>query len=217
MARPKKSEARDTRGLILSSALECFAEGGYFGTSMRQIARAVGVRESALYHHFPSKDSILKELLKSLGPGLASNVGQLDVVALGKALGFRELLRTVVQHVLTAWATPEEQRIIRVIMQEGPRLEAEGIITVTDYMTRARGQLQKVIEALVQAKLVRPVDPVPATLLFMGPMMVLRMRYLAFPSRAPDFAGLKEEADRLVDLLLSLLTPPEAGGRGRAR
>ena len=71
MARPRKSEGRETRREILDAALDLFAVGGYFGTSMRQIARAVGVRESALYHHFAAKEAILEGLLAELGPARA--------------------------------------------------------------------------------------------------------------------------------------------------
>ena len=47
-ARPVAGEARDTRREILDTALELFAEHGFHATSIRAIARAVGVRESAL-------------------------------------------------------------------------------------------------------------------------------------------------------------------------
>jgi AcrR family transcriptional regulator len=54
MGRPSKDEARKTREDILSAALDLFAEQGFAGTSVRQIAQAVGVAESALYYHFRS-------------------------------------------------------------------------------------------------------------------------------------------------------------------
>jgi AcrR family transcriptional regulator len=50
-------------GRILTAALSLFAERGFYGTSIRDIAKAVGVQSAALYGHFPSKEHILAELV----------------------------------------------------------------------------------------------------------------------------------------------------------
>jgi AcrR family transcriptional regulator len=55
--------ASSTRHRILFEASNLFAERGYYGTSTREIARAVGIRQPSLFHHFPSKDAILQHLL----------------------------------------------------------------------------------------------------------------------------------------------------------
>ena len=44
---------------VLEAATELFGERGFHGTSMRDIAEAVGVRPASIYEHFPSKDHIL--------------------------------------------------------------------------------------------------------------------------------------------------------------
>jgi AcrR family transcriptional regulator len=48
-----------TRQRILAVAAHCFADGGYAATSIRDIARDVGVTVGAIYVHFPSKDRLL--------------------------------------------------------------------------------------------------------------------------------------------------------------
>ncbi|GAB1639776.1 TetR/AcrR family transcriptional regulator [Krasilnikovia sp. MM14-A1259] len=52
-----------TRGRILHSALKLFAEFGYHGTSIRDIAAGVGINSATLYSHYPSKEQILAELV----------------------------------------------------------------------------------------------------------------------------------------------------------
>jgi len=47
-----------TKEKILDTALELFSRQGYDGASVRDIARAVGIRESSLYNHFPSKRAL---------------------------------------------------------------------------------------------------------------------------------------------------------------
>ena len=63
MARPRNADGQRTRQAILDAALDLFAQKGFFGTSLRDVATAVGVRESALYNYFPSKDALFEALL----------------------------------------------------------------------------------------------------------------------------------------------------------
>lgn len=49
----------NTKEIILDVSLKLFAQNGYDGVSVRQIAKEVGVRESALYKHFKNKEDIL--------------------------------------------------------------------------------------------------------------------------------------------------------------
>lgn len=47
-----------TKEKIVETALELFSQRGYDGVSVRDIARAVGIRESSLYNHFENKRAI---------------------------------------------------------------------------------------------------------------------------------------------------------------
>lgn len=48
----------NTKEKILETALELFSQRGYDGASIRDIARAVGIRESSIYNHFENKQAI---------------------------------------------------------------------------------------------------------------------------------------------------------------
>lgn len=54
-----RGEEQETRGRILSAAAAWFADHGYAATSIRDIAREVGVTVGAIYVHFASKDRLL--------------------------------------------------------------------------------------------------------------------------------------------------------------
>jgi AcrR family transcriptional regulator len=47
---------------ILKAAGKLFSQRGFVGTSTRQIATACGLRQSAIFHWFPSKEAILERL-----------------------------------------------------------------------------------------------------------------------------------------------------------
>lgn len=51
------------RGAVLDAACVLFAERGYHGTSMKDIAEKLGVRAPSLYNHVPSKQDILYAIM----------------------------------------------------------------------------------------------------------------------------------------------------------
>jgi AcrR family transcriptional regulator len=54
---------------ILDAAEELFAERGYDGASLRDVATRVGVRPPSLYNHFASKDALYAAVLeRGIGP-----------------------------------------------------------------------------------------------------------------------------------------------------
>jgi AcrR family transcriptional regulator len=53
-----------SRRLILETALRLFAERGYSGSSIRDIATACGLQGPTIYSHYPSKEHVLAELVR---------------------------------------------------------------------------------------------------------------------------------------------------------
>jgi AcrR family transcriptional regulator len=199
VARPRKSEERNTRQDILDVSLDLFADKGFFGTSMRDIAKKVGVRESALYHHFSSKAAMLEELLQTFGPGQVRLLSKVDLGEMLEAYGALGLLQNLAEFLIETWATDHEQKIFRILLSEGHRLGERQVVNLPNTMRAARANLSGVFAEMMKQKLIRKADPVSATMGFMGPMMMLRTLYLVMPQRPHDLKGLKAEAHRFVD------------------
>lgn len=53
----------DTKGKILSAALELFSKRGYEAVTVEQIARTVGIKAPSLYKHFKSKRDIFDSIV----------------------------------------------------------------------------------------------------------------------------------------------------------
>lgn len=58
--------AGDTKERILETALELFAQSGYLGTSMSNIAGKLGITKGALYKHYASKQAILNSIVERM-------------------------------------------------------------------------------------------------------------------------------------------------------
>ncbi len=59
------SSLKSKKLLILETAKEIFAEKGFDGARMDEIAERAGVKKSLIYYHFEGKDHLLQEILDS--------------------------------------------------------------------------------------------------------------------------------------------------------
>jgi AcrR family transcriptional regulator len=100
---------RRTRERILAAALALFARQGYAGSSVRDIAEAVGVTKAALYYHFRSKEEILDALTEPIVAELEALVARAEARPAPPAA---ELLGTLVD-ILSRRAA-----LIRALMED---------------------------------------------------------------------------------------------------
>jgi AcrR family transcriptional regulator len=61
-----RSHRSDIAQQILQQATRLFAARGFVGASLRDIARAVGIRKPSLLYHFPSKDDLRTRVLEQM-------------------------------------------------------------------------------------------------------------------------------------------------------
>jgi AcrR family transcriptional regulator len=64
MTRGPYAKTAERRRTILATALEVFAESGFRGASIREIASRVGMTDTGVLHHFGGKGKLLLEVVK---------------------------------------------------------------------------------------------------------------------------------------------------------
>lgn len=67
-----------TKSKILEEALVMFAENGYKGTNLRELAARLGLSKSALYKHYESKEAIWNALLDKMEAYYAQRFGSVE-------------------------------------------------------------------------------------------------------------------------------------------
>ncbi|WP_347270638.1 TetR/AcrR family transcriptional regulator [Rhizorhabdus histidinilytica] len=74
MARTQAADYEERREAIVEKAAELFAERGFLGASVSDIAKACKTSKSLLYHYYPSKEDVLYAVMASHIDGLVDSV-----------------------------------------------------------------------------------------------------------------------------------------------
>jgi AcrR family transcriptional regulator len=155
----------------MDSALDLFAERGYFGTSLRDIARAVGVRESAFYNYFTSKAALFEALIVT---DLELRAERFSGALEPPVADIRAALEELATLVLDSFCTSRQQKLFRILMSDGMRLAKEGRINLIERMSSGQARLQEQMRRLVRERLLRAADPELLAMAFMGPLLLWR-------------------------------------------
>ena len=196
--RPPKSDASDTKELLLQAALALFAEKGFEGTSVRDIARSVGLSESVLYAHFDSKRAIFEAVFARLGPLSATNA-LLDLMADADAdpPGF---LRSLVARIMTEWSAPAARQLISLMSHDNMLHSAE----LRDGITVSLGGLAQVFARWIADGRVDPALGSPGDLAYalMAPVALARVIWLHDGATPQEIEAAREQAARHGDLFI---------------
>lgn len=197
--RPPKAAAGDTKGDLLRAALTLFAAHGYEGTSVRAIARAVGLSESVLYAHFPGKRAIFEAVLADLGPSSAVTVLESIDPALADTdpAGF---LRTLIGRLMDDWSAPRSRQLISLMTQDGlihdPALMT-GILVAVQAQARLFGRW--IETGQVPAGLGSPEDLAYALI---APVAMARVLWLHNGAKPAEIKAAREQAARHAEFFI---------------
>ena len=64
VARGSITDSSSPKGMVLDHAARLFREHGYARTTVRDLAREVGILPGSIFHHFQSKDEILRMVMR---------------------------------------------------------------------------------------------------------------------------------------------------------
>ncbi len=168
----------NTKKLITEKALDYFSNNGYAGASIRQIARAVGIRESAIYNHFKSKEEIFLAILsdyksKSLSTKILSDelLDELD--------NPEKFLQDFARRLVEFWNTPREKKFIRLLLMEQFTKVGQVELSITEYVNELRAICRLIFSEMVKNNIAKKYDPEILAEQFTAPLFLIRTEHLS--------------------------------------
>ena len=143
----RRPGSKDTRGRILAAAREAFAERGYEGASIRDIAARAGVDPALVHHYFGAKQRLFlaasefpvdpAELVPRMLAGPRETMGErvvASIVGLWDLPATRPLLTGIIRSAAT---DPVAADMARRLLAEGPFLALARAVDLPDAEVRA--------------------------------------------------------------------------------
>ena len=147
-----------TKEKILDAALTLFAENGYNGTSVEQIAKAVGIKAPSLYKHYKGKEDILNALIDSAEVryeemfGSERNIGKIPESR-------EEFIKVTMGRILFTMRDPVIKKTRMFLVQEQFRNQRTSEVTTRHQLDGIQGMFARILKGMMDKDLVKEDDP----------------------------------------------------------
>jgi TetR/AcrR family fatty acid metabolism transcriptional regulator len=198
------TEARDKRARILDAAVRIFADKGFYGAKVSEVARVAGVADGTIYLYFKSKDDLLISLFEDRMEQVNGNV---RAAIAGEGGPVEKLRHLLVMHLEQVERDPRLAEVLTVELRQSAKFLREhrqskfGEFLKLVATPIEQGQRDGSIRADLDAKLV-------ARAIF-GALDELALAWLLRPRAANGSAGKRRKgfeparmAEQLADLFL---------------
>ncbi|MBI5495543.1 MAG: TetR/AcrR family transcriptional regulator [Deltaproteobacteria bacterium] len=204
--RPTAAAAIPPDAEIMARGLSAFAERGFDGTSVRDLAQILGVSHNFIHDRYGSKDgfwrAVVDDSLRSVEEGI-------DAILAAPAADELERLRAVVRHI--AGYTGPRPQLHLMLTFEGARNSPRLMYIFERYLQPFTLKLTPVITALVHDGVLRPVPWHVLFFLIGAPGTALGNRTLAGLLGRPR-GNDDATAAMFADLIVNALRVHPAGG-----
>jgi AcrR family transcriptional regulator len=194
----------------LNEATRLFAERGFAGTSLKEIADATGLTRPALYHYFANKEALLAQLVSDLTLEPAA-----ELAKLGRLRGKTSVERLHAMVYDTAFRHASHPERFRVLVRSDAELPPDLAQAYSDGRHRILAEFVTVIEKGVRSNELRPVDARTASLGIIG--MCTWVAWWYRPTTAGDEHKIANTLADMAVASLSLSDPRGVTALGPAR
>jgi AcrR family transcriptional regulator len=192
MARPQSPDYDKRRDAIVTAAARLYAEKGFRGASVAELAEACRTSKSLIYHYFPSKEDILYDVMASHLELLANAA---EEAVYGEAPGPAQRLQAIAHSFMRLYSGAADRH--RVLLNELDNLPAERRADVIGKQRRivalVESQISKVRPDLASSAKARAL-----TMLFFGMINWTHTWFKANGEMPAEALG-----DLAVDLMLN--------------
>ncbi len=200
-------EEPNRREQILEAAFEEFAAKGFKGATIKSIAATAKVQSPALiYHYFPDKEALFREILESAAleaPFMQVISGPAPVMDLPP----EEVLKRLGAGLFQFRAT--RQRTIRLVIAEAFRHQEIAEMWVRIGPGRMLGFLKTYLDRQIELGRLRPHDTRSSARAFIGMLLPQVIGEVLFPTLLEDGLTVEEHLQTAIEIFLEGLKPEE--------
>lgn len=172
-----------TKNKIIIVAISLFSEKGYSGVSIRDITKAVGIKESSLYKHFKSKEELIETIFHNFRlncHAILPPAGQInDIVT---KMSVKTFLQQGWRNFQSHIDDPINQHIWRIIYLEQFRHALAMEIYRKDIVERTVSCLTIVFEQMIAHGKLKSGDPALLAREYQYPIFTMVMEYISLKS-----------------------------------
>jgi len=161
-----------TKSKILDEALVMFAENGYKGTNLRDLAARLGLSKSALYKHYTSKEAIWNALLDKMEAYYAERFGSAEHMPPHPKSG-EELLRLTMGQI---YFTVHDEQIIltrKLLLTEQFHDERVCRLATKYFLEGTKNMFRMIFEQMMEEGLMKKDNPEMLAFIFTAPISSL--------------------------------------------
>ena len=161
-----------TKEKILDAALSLFAEYGYNGTSVEEIAKKVGIKAPSLYKHYKGKEDILNALIDAaesryeMSFGSEQHIGDIPASR-------EEFIQSALEKVSFTLHDPMIRKIRIFLVQEQFRNERLAEITTRHQLDGLLHMYTRVLSAMMETGAAAEDDPEMLAMELIAPASLL--------------------------------------------
>ena len=147
---------KPTEEKIFKTAIELFSQKGYNGVSIREITRAVGIKESSLYNHFQNKDDILTKIFDYFQTEMEkTSLSEEYLVEKISAIPIKEFWEKGLTNFQEKTQKPLMQEISKIVLLEMFRDERARDIAIREFFTRQQKLIEKIFSLMQKNDLIK--------------------------------------------------------------
>lgn len=170
---------KPTEEKIFKTAIELFSQKGFNGVSIREIARAVGIKESSIYNHYTNKDKILETIFTYYKNQMnKTSVSEEDLDKKIQSVSFEQFWTKGLVNFQKATEDPLLEKINNIILLEMFRDERARDIALEELFNRQQKVVSKIFTKMQKNGIItKDFDPEVLALEYTYPLLGLRLEY----------------------------------------
>ena len=193
---------------ILEAAIDLFSKEGYAAVSIRDITRAVGIKESSLYNHFSSKQQLLESILEMLRREFQSIFPPLEgIETLLASSEPGQFLRNGYGRYQAHFNSPGVSRLWRIISIEQYRNPLAREILLKDMIDQTLQFLEAVFAYYVKAGKIRRLNPRILAAEYQYPVFTMLMEYSLLKAAGEKTDALEQRMEDHMGFFLAAIKP----------